>query len=127
MSQESFSMIIRDASLIDVEELRSEVPATELKVVQPHPDDDSHNELATIVILTLTPIAITALTAWLLRTHAEEYIDYMVTVRGPDGTETTVHLKIKRRSSEAPKSQVIKQLSQALKLPEDAIVRATAG
>ena len=127
MSSQSYSMVIRDASLIDVEELRSEVPASDLNVVQPDQGNDSHNELATILILTLTPIAITALTAWLLRTHADEDIDYKVTVRGPDGTETTVQLRIKRKSSEAPKSQVIKQLAEALKLPESAIVQATAG
>lgn len=127
MGEQAFSVLIREVSLIDIEELSQEVPPSDLDVVQPGSGDDSHNELATLLILTLTPAALTAVTAWLLRTSAGEVVNYRVTIRSPDGTEMDVQLKIKRHTSEAPKSQIIKQIADALKLPEDAILQASAG
>ena len=62
---------------------------------------------------------------WLLRTRQGETIEYKVTIRKPDGSETDVHLKIKRSSSEAPKAQIIKQIAAALKIPEDSIIAAS--
>lgn len=120
-----YSVVLGDVSLIDVEDFKAGVPASDLHVIRPKGNDDSHNELATILILTLSVPALTALTMWLLRTRASEIIDYTVTIRKPDGTEMTVHLKIKRTSSEAPNSQAIKQIAEALKLPEDAILVAS--
>ena len=126
MSGLRYSLVMKDASLIDVEELKADLPSIELKVIQPQKDAESHNELATILIMALSAPAVTALTAWLLRTHDSEVIEYKVTVRNPGGSETDVHLKIKRSSSKAPKARIIKQIAEALKIPEDAIMAATS-
>ncbi|QDZ06424.1 hypothetical protein FPZ24_02155 [Sphingomonas panacisoli] len=124
MAQHAYAMVIHDASLIDVAELSADVPPQDLTVVQPVKGDDSHNELATIVILALAPIPIAAFTAWALKKTASELVEYRVTIRRPDGTEMDVYLKINRRSSEAPDAQVIKQIAEALRVPESAIVNA---
>jgi hypothetical protein len=124
MSLSDYTVVLRDISLIDVADFRNEVPAQDLQVVQPGNGDDSHNELATVLILALAGPAITALTLWLLRTHDSETIDYKVTLKHPDGGEVTVNLKLKRSSSEAPKSQIVRQIAEALKVPESAILGA---
>jgi hypothetical protein len=118
-------MVLTDASLIDFEEIRSEISPAEIDVVRPGTDTDSHNELATILLIALTVSAMSGFTLWLLRTYDSEVIDYKVRIRSPDGGEIGVELKIKRSSSEAPKAQVIKQIAAALKLPETAIVGAS--
>ena len=125
MNQPNYRLVLRDTSLIDVEEMRADVPAGELEVVQPGRDAETHNELATILLLSVTVSALTGFTLWLLRKHASETIDYKVTVRNPDGSESDVHLKIRRNSSEAPEAQVIKQIAAALKVPENVILAAT--
>lgn len=56
--------------------------------------------------------ALTALTFWMLRSNDSETIKYDVTIRRPDGTELIIHLKVSRSASEAPKSQVIKQIAE---------------
>ena len=118
-----YSLVLKEVSLIDAEELKVGVPATDLDVVEPEIGSESHNELATIIILALSAPALSAMTMWLLRTTQNETIDYRTTVRKPDGSEEEVHLKIKRNSSTAPEAQVIKQMAAALKIPEDALLK----
>jgi hypothetical protein len=130
VEQHGYSLVLRDASLIDANEIKSLIPGKdhnegEIKIVQPEAGSESHNELATILILALSEPIITATALWLLETYKSEEIEYKVTVRKPDGTEKDVHLKIKRKSSEAPKAQIIKQIAEALKIPEKDILSAT--
>jgi hypothetical protein len=125
MDRSGFSLVMKEASLIDVEEIKADLPASDLEVVQPTSDAETHNELVTILVLALTPMALAAVSMWLLRKHDSEIIDYVVTIRNPDGSETDVHLNIKRSSSEAPKEQIIKQIAAALKVPEHTILAAS--
>jgi hypothetical protein len=120
------SLILKEASLLDAEEIKASIPPADLTVIGPSDDPESHNELATVLILALTPVVVTAITMWLLRTHQEEIVEYKVTARKPDGSETEIYLKINRSSSEAPKAQVIKQIAEALKVPEDSILAMAA-
>jgi hypothetical protein len=125
VNQAGYRVVLMDASLIDFEEIKSEISPAQIEVVRPGNDTESHNELATILLIALTASAMSGFTLWLLRKHGSEVIDYKIKVRNPDGWETEVELKIRRSSSEAPEAQVIKQIAAALRLPEAAIVGAS--
>jgi hypothetical protein len=125
MGGSGYSLVLKEASLIDIEEIRAEVPAGDFTVLQPSEDAESHNELATVLVLSLTSLALSAMSMWLLRTRTGEVIDYKFTIRSPEGSETDVQIKIRRSSSEAPKAQVIKQIAAALKIPEASIIAAS--
>lgn len=125
MEAKKYAIVLRDVSLIDVEEFKAGVQQDEMRVIQPGKGNESHNELATILVLTLAPPALTALTVWLLRDTENELVEYHATIRRPDGTEIVVHLKIKKSSSQAPEAQVVKQIAEALKVPEIDITSAT--
>jgi hypothetical protein len=116
------SIILRDVSLIDLDDLRNSLPHGNFSQSTGGASSDSHDELATIFILTITPLVITAFTAWLLRTHTEEQIQYQIITRNPNGTETTLSLNIDRSSSKAPEAQIVSQIAKALKVPESAII-----
>ncbi len=123
MTHASYSLILRDISQLDVSDLQSRLSEEGMRVVEPS-GEGVHNELATIAIILLTAQALTALTLWMLRTRSGETIERNVTVRKPDGTEVTVRLKLTRESSQAPEAQIVKQIAEALKLPERAILSA---
>jgi hypothetical protein len=121
MSQSNYSLVLREVSQIDIKEISATVPPTDLTVVEPTDSDETHGELATILILTLTPMAVTAFTVWLMKDTTRETLEYKVTIRSPDGSEKDVSLKIERKSSTAPDAQVIAQITKALSLPEGTI------
>src|SRR4051794_26076348 len=110
MTKAGYQVVLKDASLLDLEEMKQEIPPSDVEIVQPGNDAETHNELATIFLITISVSALTALTMWLLRKYSSEVIEYKVTVRNPDRSEIDVYLKLDRRSSEAPEAQVIKQI-----------------
>jgi hypothetical protein len=121
-----YKIKLEEVSLIDVEEIKKPLKKSDVQVLGPTVDGDTHNELATILLLTLGPPALTAFTVWLMRTHDQELIELKITVRRPDGSEQIVELKIKRSSSKAPERQVIEQIAKALAVPEDAILNVSS-
>lgn len=127
MDQLGFSLLVHGASLIDVEDFRDQVPPSQLEVLRPQLDGDSHNELVTLVALTISMASLTAFTAWLLRTHQSEEVEHRATVRKPDGTEIDLYVKVKRHSSQAPEAQVLKQIAAALGVSESTILAVSPG
>jgi len=44
MSQSGYSLVLKEASLLDVEEIKADVPPADLKVIHSDIDGKSHNE-----------------------------------------------------------------------------------
>ncbi len=125
MSQDRFQLSFHHISLIDIEDLKQKIDESEISIIEPPKDGESHNELSelgTIALITITHASITALAFWLIKNRKEELIEWCVTVRTPAGLEITTNLKISRSESSAPEEQILKQLSEALKLSADDIV-----
>jgi hypothetical protein len=125
MPEPLYAIVLRDASLIDIDEIKGSLPKTDLQVLQPTGADETHNELATILLLSLTKTAIVAFTLWLLRNRDTENVEYDAVIRRPDGTETTVRLKIRRNSSSAPDAQATQQIADALDVPVERLLSTT--
>jgi len=93
MEASAYSLVLDEVSLIEVEEISAGLPPADVDVLRPTDDDETHGELATILVLTLTPMVLTAMSIWMLRNHAGETIEYKVKIRSHDGSEKEVYLR----------------------------------
>lgn len=123
MERHQYSLRLDDLSLLDIAELRNEIPPDQVEIVRREGDAGTHNELAsTILLLGLAQPVLTAFVLWLLRRKESEKIEYKVRVSGADGSETAITLKLDRRSSQPPDAQAIEQIASALNVPREVLL-----
>lgn len=103
-----------DLDAFDIEDLRSNLDDSLLRVDQSKPDE-AYGEPVTIAVIVLTPIAIKALAAWLTKQRRRTEFVYDAEVQKPDGSRERHHLRI-RTGSSTTEPEVVKQLATGLNL-----------
>lgn len=78
--------------------------------------------VASVVAITLSPLAVGALAAWILKSRSRQSLSMVIERVGPDQTVEKVHLVFNSETSRAPEAEVLKQMMAGLKLNPDLLV-----
>ena len=114
---------LSDLEKLELQEYLKGLPPEDFEFQKQTIPADFHGEPATLtLVIILTPAAIAALSAWLLKNRETEKFKKTIKIRHPDGTIETEVVSYKRRTSVAPEIGDIKQLAKIFRVPIQFII-----
>jgi len=120
------NIVVHGLSRLDYLELAKRVGKDEAKYQSEHKTGDEYGELVSgAVILTLTPIALTALSILLARRHKQSVFSYICEVKTSEVVKR-IEVHFDTSESEAPNADIIKQIGESLKIDVSAALRRLA-